>query len=920
MKALRKFLVRAFNSIARRHDERFSEEIEEHISALAEENIRGGMGPGEARRQAILKFGPVEAIRESYRGQQGLPILESAVWETRYALRRLRMAPAFTIATVLTLALGIGATTSIFTLVHAILLKSLPVTRPDELYRLGKESHCCYQGGYSQDKEFSIVSYDLYRYLRDNTQGFSDLAAFPAPMALFGVRRAGSTEVAQSRAGEFVSGNYFSVFGIKPYAGRLLTVEDDQPGSTPVAVLTYRIWQQQYGSDPAMVGSVLNLDGKPFTIVGITPPGFFGDSLRVTPPDFFLPLNTEPLVESDADLKKADTHWLQLIGRIQPGYTPATIEAQMRVELKQWLRSHWADMDASDRAKFPDQTLYLAPGGAGITGMRDMYERWLQILMMVSGFALLIVCANIANLMLVRSLERRRQISLSVALGAPASRLVRQPLIESLLLSLLGGGVGLAVAFVSTRLIVRFAFLAERGFSAVPIEATPSWPVLLFAFGLSLLTGVAFGVAPAWMATRVQPIEALRGSARFGDQRASLPRKALVVLQTALSLTLLLASGLLTTALQRLENQDFGFELDQRLIATTNPKLAGYRPAQLSLLYRRLHDAVAGIPGVSSVALALVSPESGEGWGTGVWINGHPVPGPMDDSSALWTRVTDGYFDVIGQPILRGRGISPSDTASSQRVAVVNETFVRKFFKDEDPIGRRFGKEAGKSAEYEIVGVVKDARYWVDNPDIPNAAYLFLPESQAEYAEGNLGSLFLHDIVIRTRPGASVTQAQVQAAVASVDPNLPDVSVHTLREQVAHQLMQPRLTARLTSFFGILSLILAAIGLYGVTAYNTSRRVNEVGVRMALGATRPSVVTLILHGAFALIAIGLALGFPLSLAVVRLLRAQLYGLSPYDPWVAGMAVAGLALSALIAALIPALRASSISPSDALRTE
>ena len=435
------------------------------------------------------------------------------------------------------------------------------MARPDELYRLGKESRCCYTGGYSQEKEFSIVSYDLYKYLRDNTRGFSELAAFPAPMALFGVRRAGSAEVAHSHAGEFVSGNYFSVFGIKPYAGRLLTAEDDQPGASPVAVVAYRLWQQQYGSDPSMVGSVFNLDGKPFTIVGITPPGFFGDSLRVTPPDFFLPLNTEPLVESDADIKKVDTHWLQLIGRIKPGFTPASIEAQMRVELKQWLRSHWADMDGSDRAKFPNQTLYLAPGGAGITSMREMYERWLQILMMVSGFTLLIVCANIANLMLVRSLEGRRQISLSVALGAPASRLVRQPLIESLLLSLLGGGLGLAVAFASTRLIVRFAFLAERGFSAVPIEATPSWPVLLFAFGVSLLTGIAFGVAPAWMATRVDPIEALRGSSRFSDQRASLPRKTLVVFQTALSLTLLLASGLLTTALERLENQDFGFEL-----------------------------------------------------------------------------------------------------------------------------------------------------------------------------------------------------------------------------------------------------------------------------------------------------------------------------------------------------------------------
>jgi predicted permease len=846
--------------------------------------------------------------------------LETVVHDTRHALRRLRMAPAFTIATLLTLALGIGATTSIFTLVHAVLLKSLPVANPGELYRLGRETRCCYRGGYSQDGEFSLVSYDLYRYLRDNTKGFSELAAFPSGQLLFGVRRAGSSEAAQSYPGEFISGNYFTMFGITAYAGRALTAPDDQAGAPPVAVMSHRLWQERYGSDPSVIGTVFNVNDKPFTIVGITPPGFFGDTLRSTPPDFFLPLNTEPLVQSDADLNKIDTHWLELIGRLQPGAKPSSIEAEMRVELKQWLRSHWGEMSASDRAKFPEQTLFLSPGGAGITSMRDQYEHWLQILMTVTGFVLLIVCANVANLMLVRGMEQRRQTSLSMALGARASRVVRQPLIESLLLSLCGGAAGLAVAFAGTRLILHLAFPSSAGFAAVPISTSPSVPMLLFVVVTSLSTGVAFGIAPAWMAVRVDPIEALRGAGRALARAGSLPRKTLVVVQVALSLVLLSAAGLLTVALQSLENQNFGFEQDRRLVATINPKLAGYRPEQLSSLYRGIHDSMASIPGVSAVALCLYSPQSGGGWGAGVWVDGHPVPGPRDDNFASWNRVTAGYFDVIGTPIMRGRGISEQDTAISRSVAVISEAFARKFFRNEDPIGRHFGREPGASRQFEVVGVAKDARYRASSLDQPEGPFFFLPEAQAEYSRGNLGSLFLHDIVIVTRPGANVFSAEVRQAMASVDPDMPIISIRTLSEQVANQFTQQRLIARLTSFFGVLSLVLASIGLYGVTAYNAGRRINEIGVRMALGAHRGHVVRLVIRDAFGLILFGLFIGLPLTFAAGRLLGNQLYGMNPYNPVVTLGAVLALGLSALVASLVPAFRAGLISPLDALRTE
>jgi predicted permease len=903
-----------------RDEARLRAEIEDHLARQTAEYIRAGLAPAEARREAALKFGGMEAMKESYREQRGLPALETLIQDTRYALRRLRMAPAFTLATALTLALGIGATTSIFTLVNAVLLKSLPVANPGELYRLGKEATCCYMGGYSQDGGFSLVSYDLYVYLRDHTTGFSELAAFPAPDPLLGVRRAGSAEAAQSYPGEFVSGNYFRMFGISAYAGRALVPQDDRPGAPPVAVMSYRLWQERYGSDPSVIGSVFNIDDKPFTVVGVAPPGFFGGQMRPTPPYFFLPLNSEPLVEADADLYKYDTHWLELIGRIRPGANPASVEAEMRVALRQWLLSHWGETSANDRAKFSAQTLFLSPGGSGITRMRDEYRHWLQILMAVTGFVLLIVCANIANLMMVRGMERRRQTSLSMALGARTLRVVRAPLIESILLSCAGGAAGLAIAFAGTRLILRYAFPAMPGLAGVPIDASPSVPVLVFAFVTSLATGIAFGIAPAWMAARVDPIEALRGAAHATGRTNSLPRKALVVFQAALSLVLLSAAGLLATSLQRLEGQDFGFQQDRRTVVSVNPRLAGYRTAQLPLLYRRIHDSVAAVPGVASVALCLYSPQQGGAWGSGVFVDGQPAPRPGVDNSAAWNRVSAGYLEVIGTPLVRGRDISREDTATSRKVAVVNEAFARQYFPNSDPTGRHFGRTADASREFEIVGVAKDASYLTFDLGKPPRPFFFLPEAQAEYAAGNLGSLFLHEVIVVARPGAAVSTAALRQAIAAVDPGLPITSIRPLRDQVAGQFAQQRLIARLTSFFGILSLVLASIGLYGVTAYNAGRRVNEVGVRMALGANRGDVVRLVLGGAFGLVAAGLLIGLPLTFAAGRFLGSQLYGSNPFNPVVTLGAAAALGISALAAALVPALRASAISPMDALRTE
>jgi predicted permease len=919
MRTLRRFFKRLRSwATAREDEERLLAEIEAHIALQTEENIRAGLSAEEAQREAVWKFGPVDAVKESYRERKGLPSMETLIQDTRYAMRRLVAAPAFTIATVLTLALGIGATTSIFTLVHAVLLRSLPVANPAELVRLGKEARCCYWSAYDQFKEYALASYDLYKYFRDNTKELAELSAFSASTHLLGVRRAGGAEPAQSYPGEYVSGNYFATFGIRAYAGRVLTGADDRPGAPEVAVMSFRLWRERFGSDPSIVGGAFTFDNKPFTVVGIAPPGFFGDTLRSNPPDFFIPLNTSLVAD---DLNDQGEAWLDLIGRMKPGSAQAAIQAKMRVELKQWLLSHWGDMNANARANLPDQTLYLSPGGAGITSMRDDYQHWLEILMTACGFVLLIVCANVANLMLVRGMERRRQTSLSIALGARTARVVRQPLIESILLSLCGGAAGLGIAFAGTSLILHFAFPSLRGLGEIPISASPSFAVLLFAFGVSVTVGAVFGMAPAWMATRVDPIEALRGASRSTARSGSFSRTTLVVVQAALSLVLLAASGLLTAALHRLETQDFGFDTDRRTIAHMDPRLGGYHPEQLALLFGRIHDSFAKIPGVESAALCLYSPLNGNNWGATVWADGQPAPGPKEDTFASVVRTTAGYFEAVGNPILRGRGITELDTADSRHVAVVNETFARRFFRGQDPVGKHFGRlESQSSRLYEVVGVAKDARYLTFDLDKPVKPMFFLPGVQHDVPDNDPGSHYLQDIVIVTRPGVNLPAAQLTQAMASVDPNLPLIWIRPLSAQVDNLFRQQRLIARLTSFFGILSLVLACIGMYGVTAFNAGSRVTEIGVRMALGASRRDAAAMILRGAFGLIAIGLALGLPLTFAAGRFLGHQLYGMNPYDPIVLATAVAALGLSAFVASLIPALRASRISPAEALRGE
>ncbi len=846
--------------------------------------------------------------------------------DLKFAWRQLLKSPGFTLTSVLTLALGIGATTSIFTLVHAVLLKSLPVTKPEELYRIGDKVHCCMWGGYTQWEEFSIFNYDLYKQFRNHTPAFVDLAAFQGGNNGLGVRRAGTQQPAEMRNGVFVSGNYFRTFGIGAWMGRVLTDNDDRDGATPVAVMSYHVWQEKYG-DPSVVGATFQINGKPFVVVGIAPPGFFGGELKSSGiPDFWIPLSSEPLLNGTSSLlKHVTSNWLDLIGRVRPGTDPKALETQLKLELRQWQISHLADMGTQEKEFLPKQVLHLTPGGSGVTQMRDEYHDGLRLLFIAAGCVLLIACANLANLLLARGLASRQQTSVRMALGASRSRMVRKALVESTLLGFLGGAAGLLVAYAGTSMILRIAFTGPDKY--VPLEAAPSWPVLLFTLAVSLLTGICFGVAPAWVASHAEPVEALRGANRSTAGKTSLPQKALVVTQAALSLVLLSAAVMLAQSLRNLVHQDFGFQTKDRYVAWIDPLLAGYKEEQLVPLYERIQERLRAIPGVRKTAIALYAPMSGDNWNDSIRVEGKPEPHEGDDMGAGYVRIMPGFFDAIGNRIVSGRTVTEQDTASSRHIAVINEAFAKKFFKGENPIGRHFGAgEIKHAGDYEVVGVAADIRYSPYNMTEPIQPMFFMPEAQSIQYEkpdainGETRTHYLHNLVLWAPGSPAGLEMQVRKALAGIDPNLTVEFMAGYEELLRMDFGQQMLIARLTSLFGALALVLAAIGLYGVTAYNVEQRTNEIGIRMALGAERVRVLSMILREVILLAVGGVVFGALGAVGLTGYLRSMLFGVEPVDPLTIGSAVLLMLLVALIAGWLPAWRASRLEPMIALRHE
>ncbi|HEX4006296.1 MAG TPA: ABC transporter permease [Acidobacteriaceae bacterium] len=851
--------------------------------------------------------------------------------DLRQALRQLRKSPGFTLTVVITLALGIGATTAIFTLVEQVMLKSLPVTKPEQLWRMGDAVRCCNWGGYTQgdDNDFSLFSWEAYRVFRANTPAFEELAAMQAGNAPLGVRPAGTNQQAETRNGEYVSGNFFSTFGVSAWIGRTLTDADDVEGAPPVAVMSFHTWQERYGSDRSVVGASYQINGHPFTIVGVAPPGFYGAKLSGSNmPDLWLPVTTEPLLDgATSRLKTPSTNWLDLIGRVRPGTDPKALEAQLQGEFHGWLSTHVADMQPQEKQTWQKQTLHLTPGGAGVADMRDSYGQGLLLLLGAAGCVLLVACANIANLLLARGLRNRQQTSIRVALGASRGQLVRRALLESVMLGIFGGMLGVGLAYGGARLILHLAFQIGGPQNYVPVSASPSWTVMLFTFGVSVLTGIVFGIAPAWMTSHAEPVEALRGANRSVGGRRTWAQKALVITQAAMSLVLLSAAAMLAQSLRNLEHQQFGFETQGRYMVWINPLLSNYKPEQLNTLFRQIEERMRGIPGVHMVSSALYAPMTGDSWNDSVRIEGRPEPGLRDNSSSGWTRVTPGFFATVGMKVMMGRPITEEDTPISRHVAVVNQAFVKRFFPKENPIGKHFGPDMIKYAgEYEIVGVVADARYMTYNLKDPPDPMFYLPEAQTvAYDETNLKageiwSHYLYNIVLWAPGYVPGLQAQAKKALADVDPALVMYAVDPYAEVVASDFAQQNMIANLTLLFGAVGLVLAAVGLYGVTAYAVEQRTSEIGVRMALGADRTRVVQLVLKSAFLQVLIGLALGIPAAIGAGYLISTQLYGVKPWDALMLGAATLMLGVAALAAAIIPARRAAGLDPVVALRMQ
>ncbi len=663
-------------------------------------------------------------------------------------------------------------------------------------------------------------------------------------------------------------------------------------------------------------------------MIGVAPAGFFGETLRSDPPDIWIPLQQEPMIGGDgALLHQSVSAWLRMIGRLRSGASIAGMAPRLTGVLRQWMQNdsgYPANWMPDVIRMLPKQVINVVPAGAGVAAMKEEYGRSLRILLSVCGLVLLIACANVANLLLARGVARRGQTAVRLAIGATRRQIITQALTESVLLAIAGGIAGLVVAIAAARLLLALAFQSSH---FLPISATPSLMVLVFAFGLALVTGIVFGAAPAWFATRTDPVEALRGSGRGTSDRSSFASKALLVVQATLSVVLVAGATMLARSLNKLEHQDFGYQVQGRVLVALQSPPASYTQPKLAALYRQLEERLNRLPGVQGSGLALYNPLT-DNWGELILVSGHPAPKMSEEAGASWDRVSANYLQNFGMPILRGRAFSAADNETTAPVAIVNEAFVKRFFKSgENPLDQHFGLDLPENTgTFRIVGIVRDAKFASWGLSRPARPMFFVPLAQnVDYKNDLMKKLELRThfiggimLVTNTPPGA--LERLLTKALGEVDPNLTIVSVRTMQQQVDLSFDQERAVASLAGLFGIVALVLAAVGLYGVTAYSVAQRTNEIGIRMAVGADRAKVVQMVLRGASKRVLLGLVLGIPLAIGAGRLISAELYGVSSWDPLALTVAASALAVCAFFAAIIPASRAASISPMNALRTE
>jgi predicted permease len=879
-----------------RFDRELEEEMRFHLEMKAQENREAGMSRNDARHTALRGFGNPTLLQEVSREMWGLRWLEELFQDLQYGFRMLRRSPGFTATAVLSLALGIGVNTAVFTVIDAVLLKMLPVKNPEELVQIMNVSP-------NDRRPNAAFSYPTFERLRDRQ-------LVRGMFASAGLRLNATVDgQAEPARGQLVSGSFFTVLGVQPVIGRTFTADDDRvPGGHPVAVISHGYWKRRFALDPSVVGKGIALNAKPFAIIGVTPPDFFGIQVGDST-DFWIPMMMQGEFDRLA-LNNPDYWWLEIVARLDP----AVPREQSQAGLNLAYRHALAEMRGGDPSRARERPenqrrIELDPAGRGLGNIRRQVSTPLMVVMAVVGLVLLIACANVAGLQLARSIARRKEIGVRIALGASRLRLVRQLMTESVLLALIGGAFGFALAAWGAGLLVS---LVSEGLP-LSIRFEPSARIFAFSSLVSLITGALFGLAPALQATRADV------SATIKEQTGApggMPRfrlgKVLVVLQVAVSLILIVGAGLLIRTLQNLKGVDVGFHRGNVLVLTVSPALAGYQNLQFAAVYRRLLERVEAIPGVRVASIARFSLLTRGLWRTNLMVQGY-APGRDENIATGANLVGPKFFQMMGVPMLMGREFGPEDNEKSAKVAVVSEALARRYFGSANPVGRRIGITRNQTpASLEIVGVVKDTKYNSVREETPPMVYV--PYLQSPMP---LGDLKLH---VRTVGDPTALVSALRREIQAVDKNLAVYDIRTLEEQVDQSLFAERLFVMLSSSFGLLALLLASIGLYGVMSYTVTRRTGEIGIRMALGAGRGKVLWLLLWDTLVLVLVGAALGIPAALAAGGVISSQLYGLTPGDPATISAATLVMAAVALLAGYLPARRASRVDPLVALRHE
>ena len=847
-------------------------------------------------------------------------MMSSLFQDFRFALRQLGKNRVFTIIVVATLALGIGANTAIFTLINDLLLKSLPVRDPQGLVAFGQQAGGGVIDGISPGP-LDLFPYEFYKQIENQHEPFDSITAYASFTSRLSVRQpsaaTNSTASAATQAtGHLVDGNFFQVLGANAVLGRTILPSDtNTPGSSPVAVISYQYWQREFSADRDVVGKTINVNGTPYTVIGVAAPKFYGVALDQFSPDMWLPLTMQAQVQlGQSLLDPRGLYFLHLMARRKSGVKLEQMQEWTNLQLRHYMSDRESAQLTPARSQ-EIQKIYvsLMSGERGISVLRVIYDEPLRILMALVGLVLLVACANLANFLLAKSASREREICTRLALGASRSRIVFQMLAEALMISFLGGAAGLLLASWGTRILINFVVAGADS----PFNPNPDIRVLAFTFGLSLLTGILFGLAPALRLSRVSVAPGLGASARSvagaGSRTTRLLPKVLVALQVAVGLVLILAAALLTRTLRNIEQQDLGFNRQSLLFVSFDSRIAGYKPEQSGLLDHRILDRVRGLPGVRSAALSSNPLISLGSWSCPFYPKGYAAKRDEDTSTKI-NSVSDLYFETVGIPVLSGRPIDAGDVSSSRHVVVVNQAVANHYFPRGDAVGQSMKfDEPDLTGDWEIVGVARNAKY--NDPRESDNPMVYL--STAQLTGSNAFSGFLQ---LRTEGDPGKLGQEVRHALTEIDPSLPIVDLESVRERLDTFNGKEALISQLSIFFSLLALFMACIGLYGVMTNNVLRRTNEIGVRMALGAQSRGVLWMVLKESLILLGIGIVLGVPAALAVTRLLQSQLFEIKSSDPLTVFIAVLVVAFTTMIAGYVPALRATRIDPLVALRYE